>query len=118
MATLTNNPSSYKFSNKPIKVVSPHVKYEPDSITADYSYDTTKVYVDEDGGLLVTPETSTFTFHTKTDVPKTGLLIVGLGGNNGTTVMAGVLANKLNIEWRTKEGLNKVFFTFIHWWNT
>jgi hypothetical protein len=36
-------------------------------------------------------------------VPKTvgcvGLMVVGLGGANGTTMLAGILANRLNIEW-------------------
>lgn len=28
-------------------------------------------------------------------------------GNNGTTVTAGILANKRNLSWRTKEGVQK-----------
>ncbi len=35
-------------------------------------------------------------------MPKTGLMLVGWGGNNGTTVTASILANKHNITWRTK----------------
>ena len=39
-------------------------------------------------------------------VPKrNGIMIVGLGGNNGSTLVAGVLANKLNIRWETKSGI-------------
>lgn len=40
--------------------------------------------------------------------PKTlgsvGLLVVGLGGANGTTLLAGVLANRLNINWHGPRG--------------
>jgi hypothetical protein len=40
--------------------------------------------------------------------PKTlgsfGLLLVGLGGANGTTLLAGVLANRLGIDWRGPRG--------------
>ena len=40
--------------------------------------------------------------------PKTlgsfGLLVVGLGGANGTTLLAGILANRLNIEWHGPRG--------------
>jgi len=40
--------------------------------------------------------------------PKTtgsfGLLVVGLGGANGTTLLAGILANRRNIEWRGPRG--------------
>lgn len=41
-------------------------------------------------------------------VPKTtgsfGLLIVGLGGANGLTLLAGILANRMNINWRGPRG--------------
>ena len=40
--------------------------------------------------------------------PKTlgsfGLLVVGLGGANGTTLLAGILANRLNIDWHGPKG--------------
>jgi myo-inositol-1-phosphate synthase len=35
------------------------------------------------------------------------LLLVGLGGNNGTTVLATHLANKHNISWHTKDGVQQ-----------
>ena len=38
-------------------------------------------------------------------VPKTGLMMVGWGGNNGTTISACILANKHNITWHNKDGL-------------
>lgn len=38
-------------------------------------------------------------------VPKLGLMLVGLGGNNGTTVTAAILANKHKLSWNTKEGV-------------
>lgn len=43
----------------------------------------------------------------KTDkrVPKLGVMLVGIGGNNGSTFLAGVLANKQNVEWETKQGI-------------
>ena len=37
-------------------------------------------------------------------VPKTGLMLVGLGGNNGCTTVAGILANQKKLSWRTKDG--------------
>jgi len=36
-----------------------------------------------------------------------GLMLVGWGGNNGTTVTAGIIANKLGIQWETKEGVHQ-----------
>eukprot|EP00826_Nyctotherus_ovalis_P011389 TRINITY_DN1296_c0_g2_i17.p3 TRINITY_DN1296_c0_g2~~TRINITY_DN1296_c0_g2_i17.p3 ORF type:complete len:205 (+),score=66.27 TRINITY_DN1296_c0_g2_i17:280-894(+) len=41
---------------------------------------------------------------TDSKVPKLGLMMVGLGGNNGTTVTAGILANKKHLKWETKRG--------------
>ena len=37
-------------------------------------------------------------------VPKLGLMLVGWGGNNGTTITAGILANKHQLTWKTKRG--------------
>jgi len=31
-------------------------------------------------------------------------MLVGMGGNNGTTIIGGLLANKHKISWRTKKG--------------
>lgn len=40
--------------------------------------------------------------------PKTrgslGIMVVGLGGANGTVLLAGILANRLNCEWRGPQG--------------
>lgn len=44
---------------------------------------------------------------TKRQVPKLGVMLVGWGGNNGSTVTAALLANKLQLGWETKEGMQK-----------
>ena len=46
-------------------------------------------------------------FKTDTCVPKLGMMLVGLNGNNGSTVTAGILANKFNLCWNTKDGEKK-----------
>jgi hypothetical protein len=33
-----------------------------------------------------------------------GVMLVGLGGNNGTTCVAGAMANKMKLTWETKDG--------------
>ncbi|KAJ9122807.1 Myo-inositol-1-phosphate synthase [Naganishia onofrii] len=58
----------------------------------------------EGGRLSVKKVSKTFEFKTDTKVPKVGLMMVGIGGNNGTTVCATVLANRHNISWSTKTG--------------
>ncbi|MEQ2171379.1 Inositol-3-phosphate synthase 1-A [Goodea atripinnis] len=52
----------------------------------------------------VTPRSTEMTFRTERRVPRLGVMLVGWGGNNGTTVTAAVLANKLGLTWRTKNG--------------
>lgn len=48
----------------------------------------------------------------KTDkrVPKLGVMLVGLGGNNGSTFTAGIIANKRGLTWETKAGEQKANF--------
>lgn len=45
------------------------------------------------------------TIRTEKRVPRLGVMLVGWGGNNGTTVTAAVLANKMKLTWKTKTGL-------------
>lgn len=37
-------------------------------------------------------------------------MLVGLGGNNGTTLVGGMIANREGITWMTKEGVRKPNF--------
>jgi myo-inositol-1-phosphate synthase len=47
-----------------------------------------------------------FEFKIDMILPKLGLMMVGLGGNNGTTITGGYLANKHNICWNDKKGVH------------
>merc|ERR1711972_212602 len=58
-------------------------------------------------GVTVRPVTKTYEFSTSRKVPKTGLMLAGWGGNNGTTLTAGIYANKNNVTWETKEGIQR-----------
>uniref|UniRef100_A0A8D0CHX1 inositol-3-phosphate synthase n=2 Tax=Scleropages formosus TaxID=113540 RepID=A0A8D0CHX1_SCLFO len=87
-----------------VRVKSPDVKYTEEHIEARYSYHTATVSRCR-GTYTVTPRTTRFTFRTQRSVPKLGVMLVGWGGNNGTTVTAAVLANKLGLSWRTRTGV-------------
>lgn len=87
-------------------VNSPSVNYSDDSITADYVYRTNEAKVENDR-VVVIPKEEKYTFLTNTRVPRTGVMLVGLGGNNGSTVVAGAIANREGITWRTKEGIKR-----------
>lgn len=99
-----------------------NVRVTKDAIYSKYEYDTTdiveKFAADVDKDLLANactqdkcyvlkPRRISYEFKTDRKVPKLGVMLVGWGGNNGTTVTAGVLANKQNITWRSKRGLMK-----------
>jgi myo-inositol-1-phosphate synthase len=43
-------------------------------------------------------------------IPKIGAMLVGLGGNNGTTFVAGILANKHKMSWDTRTGRHTANF--------
>ena len=74
------------------------------TLLADYDYNTASVQPTSSGKLRVRPTTKRLTFKTECKLPRLGCMMVGWGGNNGSTVTAAILANKLNISWRTKEG--------------
>jgi len=86
------------------KVNSPFVKYEEGFIESDYIYRNSQVRIENDD-VIVTPKETLYKFRTETKVPRLGVMIVGLGGNNGSTVVAGVIANREGITWRTKNGV-------------
>lgn len=46
-----------------------------------------------------------YKFMTNTKIGKVGLMLIGMGGNNGTTIIGGIIANRENITWNTKKGI-------------
>ena len=87
-----------------VKVNSPSVIYSDEKISSTFTYTTTNVVVDPAGGLTATPKEEMFLFETKRHVPKLGMMLVGWGGNNGSTITAGILANQKKLSWMTKQG--------------
>ncbi|KAK1081272.1 Myo-inositol-1-phosphate synthase [Friedmanniomyces endolithicus] len=87
-------------------VESPNVTYGDGTINARYTYRTTDVSF-ADGKYQAKPKETVYDFKTQTEVGKVGLMLVGLGGNNGSTVTAGILANRRKLEWETREGPRK-----------
>lgn len=100
---------TYQFTNDTFVVESDKVTYTQDAILSNYMYETSEV-IRNGTSLTVRPKKTEYVFKTERKVPKTGVLIVGLGGNNGTTVTGGLLAHKLGITWNTKEGERKPDF--------
>jgi myo-inositol-1-phosphate synthase len=89
-----------------ISVVSPHVRYEEDAIYSTYKYHCVEAQM-KDGKVIATPVKKRFMFRTMTKKPKTGVMLVGWGGNNGCTATGGIIANREGITWRTARGVQK-----------
>jgi myo-inositol-1-phosphate synthase len=86
------------------KVNSPNVVYTDSEIRSKYTYRTTLVNENADGKFEATPKETIYDFKVDRKVPKTGMMLVGWGGNNGTTVTAGIIANRRGLVWETREG--------------
>lgn len=85
-------------------VDSPNVTYTDTEIRSKYTYRTTSVTRGADGKYVATPKETLYNFKVDRKIPKTGMMLVGWGGNNGTTVTAGIIANRRGLVWDTREG--------------
>ncbi|KAI0455951.1 myo-inositol-phosphate synthase [Xylaria acuta] len=85
-------------------VDSPNVTYTDSEIRSRYTYRTTSVAKGADGKYVATPKETLYNFKVDRKIPKTGMMLVGWGGNNGTTVTAGIIANRRGLVWETREG--------------
>jgi len=99
----------YHVADVPVfKVVNDNVKYTDSTIETVYTYQKTVADKLDDGTYEVKTAETKYDVKTDRTVPKKlGLLLVGLGGNNGSTFVAGLIANKRKLSWETKEGFQK-----------
>lgn len=89
--------------------------YTDSHITAQYDYGYVHVTTTTSNNnasavvpvFTATPAKRRLVFSTARAVPRVGVMLVGLGGNNGTTFLAGVVANKRKLKWRTKQGVKE-----------
>lgn len=91
---------------EPYHIRSDNVDFGKEYILSNYLYQSTKIRKTENG-VSVEPDSKFFMFRTQRKIPKVGVLMVGIGGNNGTTVTGGIYANKYNLEWNSKHGKMK-----------
>lgn len=105
----TCDPTAARRPVEPIQVHSDNLKYSEDELLAKYTFHSSNVKksTDSNGQVKyeVKPVEKELEFKTLRKVPKTGLMLVGLGGNNGTTLVATILANKHQISWGTRDGV-------------
>lgn len=86
-----------------IIVSSPNVKYTDDYIFSEYEYNETLVTKTENE-IVAKPYKTSLCIRTGRKVGRVGVMLVGWGGNNGSTFTAAVLANKHQLTWNTKNG--------------
>lgn len=76
-------------------------------IETDYVYEDVQVKRFPGGRVAVEPTKEEYVFKTKNIDPAThrvGVMLVGWGGNNGSTVSSCCVANKVGLEWETEQG--------------
>jgi len=100
------NPTSSDITKKQdlFIVDSANVSYTDDEIRSKYTYRTTEVKKNARGKYVASPKETAYEFKVDRKVGKTGVMLVGWGGNNGSTITAGILANRRGLSWETREG--------------
>jgi myo-inositol-1-phosphate synthase len=97
--------SSTFYTGLRLNIDSPNLTETDSEIISNYEYRTTRVIRNPaTSQLTVQPIAQQVTFKISKQVPRLGLMMVGWGGNNGSTLTAGILANKHSIQWSTKSG--------------
>ncbi|KAG0703314.1 hypothetical protein DFH29DRAFT_989458 [Suillus ampliporus] len=89
-----------------ITIQSENTAYTDNHITAQYLDRGADVVVSH-GQFTVKPTVKSYEFQTARKVGKTGLMMIGMGGNNGSTLCATILANRHQMSWHTKEGIQQ-----------
>ena len=85
-------------------VDSPNVVYTDEEIKTKYTYRTTSVSQAANGKYVAKPKETVYDFKVDRKVGKVGMMLVGWGGNNGSTVTAGIIANRRGLVWDTRQG--------------
>ncbi|EFC46106.1 myo-inositol 1-phosphate synthase [Naegleria gruberi] len=94
--------------SKKITVKSSNLKETTETFQSKYVYRYNKTESKTVGDaveLVVEPKTVNLEFKTEKKIGRVGAMLVGWGGNNGSTLTAGILANKKKLQWETKEGV-------------
>ncbi|KAF8483733.1 inositol-3-phosphate synthase [Russula ochroleuca] len=101
------HPTAARSPADAITVQGENTIYTDEYITSKFINRGADVVVQEGGRYVIKPTVTPFEFRTQRKVPRTGLMLVGIGGNNGTTLVATILANRHNIAWHTKSTIQR-----------
>jgi len=84
------------------KVASDKVTYTDTEIRSRYLYNGYPKATLQNDTLVLENNDVAYEFLTQRNVPKVGALIVGWGGNNGTTLTASIIANREKLSWKKR----------------
>ncbi|CAH2983955.1 unnamed protein product [Chilo suppressalis] len=90
--------------NSKLIISSPNIQYTDDYILSDFEYEETLVTKNANE-IVVKPYKKSISIRTGKKIGKVGVMLVGWGGNNGSTFTAAVLANRHQLSWNTKNGV-------------
>ena len=74
------------------------VQHTEDIITSTYTHRCVSA-APSNNGVTAKIQNIDYHFQTAKNSGRVGLMMVGLGGNNGTTILGGIIANKEKMTW-------------------
>lgn len=83
------------------------VQNTEETISSQYTHRCVSAAPSANNGITARIQDVNYQFQTTKKVGRVGLMMVGLGGNNGTTIMGGIIANREKMQWNTKKGVQK-----------
>lgn len=90
-----------------LAVQSEDVEYLDEEIRSRYRYQNVHAEVDAEGNVTATPRETVYRFKTARKPRSLGLMQVGWGGNNGSTVTAAVVAHVQGMTWETRDSAHE-----------
>lgn len=92
-------------SDYTIQVNGRNTIYSNEFIESKYVYEMNHCEIDHPNKQVnITPRKYHYDFRTQRQVQRTGVMLVGWGGNNGSTVTGAIIANRDKLTWMRKEG--------------
>lgn len=92
--------------NSFLKVVTPNSQVKDGYLYSEYIHESPLVSQDQISKVFeIKSEFKKYSLRTELKVAKVGLMLVGWGGNNGSTLTAAVIANRRGLSWKTRRGM-------------
>lgn len=90
-----------------LNVITPNLQVKDHHLYTEYVHEKPVIIKTAADKFTLNSEHQKYLIKTDLKVPKLGLLLVGWGGNNGSTVTASLIANKKGLSWMTRNGEQK-----------